>query len=195
MEEFNKFWLWLWVSQTNPVMSVNVVRGSNPVEVEVPTTSDVLHGLPGFLLDGDALIRDEYKLAQTFIESQEGSRNAVVVIGHPGIGTIHFSLCLKNLPMLVNQGKQFSYTIFWLSDSSIENPRFSSTGRSSLSSLTEMGFHNYRRSIHYPNSPRTHVPLLTPTRLYRSPQRRFEVRHRGCFLSSHHPRGDLDGRV
>src|SRR5204863_1923970 len=118
-----------------PVRSVNVVRGSDPVEVEVPTTSDVLHGLPSFLRDGDALIRDEYKVAQTFVESQEGSQTAVVVIGHPGIGTIHFPHCLKNLPMLVNQGKQFSYTIFWLSDSSIENPRFSSTGRSSLSSL------------------------------------------------------------
>jgi hypothetical protein len=51
---------------------VNVVQGSDPVEVEVLTMSDVLCGLPSFLQNWDTLIRDEYKVAQTFVESQGG---------------------------------------------------------------------------------------------------------------------------
>jgi hypothetical protein len=56
--------------------------------VEVPGTFQALCGLPYVFRDGPVLIREEYLRAVDAIQDYQDKGNAVVVVGHPGIGTI-----------------------------------------------------------------------------------------------------------
>jgi hypothetical protein len=58
------------------------------VDAEVPQRCKVLCGLPNVFRYGDALVRQEYEEALEAIDVCEGTQNAVVVVGHPGIGVV-----------------------------------------------------------------------------------------------------------
>ena len=81
------FWHHLWVASKNPIRQETVQRDLDCLEdVDVPATFDVLHGLPISFTKGGILIRSEYKCAEEGIESHQPHVNAVVIVGHPGIG-------------------------------------------------------------------------------------------------------------
>jgi hypothetical protein len=81
------FWSDLWVASKNPIRQETVQRDPDCLEdVDVPATFDVLHGLPLSFTKGGILIRSEYKSAEEGIESQQLRVNAVLIVGHPGIG-------------------------------------------------------------------------------------------------------------
>jgi hypothetical protein len=81
------FWHDLWVASKNPIRQETVQRDSDCLEdVVVPATFNVLHGLPVSFTKGSILIRHEYKSAEEDIESHPPQVNAVVIVGHPGIG-------------------------------------------------------------------------------------------------------------
>ncbi|KAM6490570.1 hypothetical protein JOM56_013913 [Amanita muscaria] len=88
-EDVIAFWDDLWVASKNPIRQETVQRDPNCLEdVDVPATFDVLHGLPVSFTTGGILIRSEYKSAEEGIESNRPHVNAVVIVGHPGIGNI-----------------------------------------------------------------------------------------------------------
>ena len=81
------FWRDLWVAGKNPIRQETVQRDPDFLEdVEVSATFDVLHGLPVAFTKGGILIRSEYKSAEEDIEGYQLNANAVVIVGHPGIG-------------------------------------------------------------------------------------------------------------
>lgn len=81
------FWRDLWVASKNPIGQEAVQRDPDCLEdVDVPATFDVLYGLPVSFTNGGILIRSEYKSAEEDIESYRPHVNAVIVVGHPGIG-------------------------------------------------------------------------------------------------------------
>jgi hypothetical protein len=81
------FWHDLWVASKNPIRQETVRRDADCIEdVDIPATFDVLHGLPVSFTNGGILIRGEYKSAEEDIESHRTHMNAVVIVGHPGIG-------------------------------------------------------------------------------------------------------------
>ncbi|KIM43170.1 hypothetical protein M413DRAFT_397524 [Hebeloma cylindrosporum] len=88
VEDLNQLWKMLWEGGVNPVKEVAVQRGSDPLQdTEVPTTMKVLHGLPKLFAPNDMFIRDDYEKAWSIIETKiESGDNALVIIGHPGIG-------------------------------------------------------------------------------------------------------------
>jgi hypothetical protein len=87
MEDLNQLWKRLWQDGVNPAQEVTVYRGSDSLEdIDVPTTMKVLYGLPGLFAFNDVLIRDEYEKAWSIIEKRLSTHEALIVIGHPGIG-------------------------------------------------------------------------------------------------------------
>jgi hypothetical protein len=81
------FWQSLWVAGKNPICQEAVQRDARCLEdVDVPQTFDVLRGLPVSFTTGGVLIRDEYRSAEQDIASLQSNVNAVIVVGHPGIG-------------------------------------------------------------------------------------------------------------
>jgi len=81
------FWHDLWVASRNPICQETVQRDPDCLEdVDVSATFDVLHGLPISFTKGGILIRGEYKSAEEYLESHQPHANAVVIVGHPGIG-------------------------------------------------------------------------------------------------------------
>jgi hypothetical protein len=82
------FWHELWVASTNPIRQETVQRDHSDrlEDVDVPAMVDVLHGLPVSFTTGGILIRSEYKSAEKDIEIYRPHVNAVVIVGHPGIG-------------------------------------------------------------------------------------------------------------
>ena len=81
------FWHNLWVASKNMILQETVQRDTDCLEdVDVPATFDVLHGLPVSFTEGGILIRGEYKSAEEDLESYKPHVNAVVIVGHPGIG-------------------------------------------------------------------------------------------------------------
>jgi len=89
LAQLQQFWRQLWVNQEDPFEKRDVVRDSHPVgDVDVSATFEVLRGLPQFLLSDDVLVREEYGRALEAIEGYQKTQNAVVVVGHPGIGTV-----------------------------------------------------------------------------------------------------------
>jgi hypothetical protein len=81
------FWRDLWVASKNLIRQETVQRDPDCLEdVDIPAMFDVLHGLPVSFTKGGILIRGEYKSAEEGIESHQPYVNAVVIVGHPGIG-------------------------------------------------------------------------------------------------------------
>jgi hypothetical protein len=80
------FWHNLWVERQSPFYEEAVLRSDDVVEDEDTGTMTVIRALPGSFYAGSILKRDEYDLALTDLEALCESMNAVVIVGHPGIG-------------------------------------------------------------------------------------------------------------
>ena len=100
-EDVVSFWRDLWVERKSPFHEQVVPRYDDAVEdVEVPSTMTVIRGLPGSFYAGTVMKRHEYDLAlKDLIEMHEDPiLNAVVIVGHPGIGRMSIShLALQGL--------------------------------------------------------------------------------------------------
>jgi len=94
VEEFTPFWDRLWNKQVNFVEAVTVIRDLDPVEDldDIPSTIQVLHGLPKVLLSNNngVFIRKQYDAAHDVLKSSCTTHSAVIITGQPGIGKTMF---------------------------------------------------------------------------------------------------------
>ena len=73
--------------QEDPIRTVPVIRDKDCVkDVVVPQRIKVLSGLPPAWGLDSILIREEYDEAMTAIEKYRTALNAVIIVGHPGVG-------------------------------------------------------------------------------------------------------------
>jgi hypothetical protein len=81
------FWQDLWVKSKSPFYEETVLRPDYAVEdVEIPRTMTVIRGLPDSFYAGSVMRREEYDLARKDLNVLCAKMNAVVIVGHPGIG-------------------------------------------------------------------------------------------------------------
>jgi hypothetical protein len=83
MTDLQQFWQRLWVAQKYPFSEC--IRITIPPRV---SRFQALCRLPCAFRNGPVLIREEYLQAVDAIQDHQDKSNAVVVVGHPGIGTI-----------------------------------------------------------------------------------------------------------
>jgi len=89
LKDLQLFWKKMWVDREDPFEQQDVLRDSDcAVDVGVPETCKVLCHLPNVFRYGVALVRKEYEEALEAIKGYEMTQNAVVVVGHPGIGMV-----------------------------------------------------------------------------------------------------------
>ena len=82
------FWNVVWKDRRNPIIEYIVQRDANRIDyLDIPDTARVLHGLPLGFTETPVLIRDEYEIACSALEDLQPTTPAVIIVGHPGIGT------------------------------------------------------------------------------------------------------------
>ena len=88
-----EFWRRLWIKHEDLFKSEAVKRDADPIEdLDVPQMIRVLHGLPASLTAGRVFIREEYELALEAVKELKQTFNAVILVGHPGIGMVLYLL-------------------------------------------------------------------------------------------------------
>lgn len=89
--------------------AVAVIRDPDPVEDldNIPSTMQVLHGLPEVLIPNDSgvFIRKQYDVAHDALKSSCTTHSAVIITGHPGIGVTNFLSAVGMICTHIRLGK------------------------------------------------------------------------------------------